>query len=107
MLMCGDLDGLLERVHNEQSFLVFIEALGADFAQERTLTIPSSPTELEQVAGKTAPSIRILKQLPLGQSAVTGAPPILAGSLAMEEERGYPDIIAEDCWNEWQRLRSL
>lgn len=75
MLMCGDLDGLLERVHNEQSFLVFIEALGAEFAQERTLTIPSSPTELEQVAGKTAPSIRFLKQLPLGQSAVTGAPP--------------------------------
>jgi hypothetical protein len=27
-------------------------------------------------------------------------------ALAMEEERGYPDLIAQDCWNEWQRLRS-
>ncbi|MCK3851630.1 hypothetical protein [Pseudomonas sp. W2Jun17] len=26
-------------------------------------------------------------------------------ALAMEQERGYPDIVAEDCWNEWQRLR--
>ena len=28
-----------------------------------------------------------------------------ATALAMEQERGYPDIVAEDCWNEWQRLR--
>lgn len=26
-------------------------------------------------------------------------------ALATEQERGYPDIVAEDCWNEWQRLR--
>ncbi|WP_426132889.1 hypothetical protein [Pseudomonas sp. PWP3-1b2] len=26
-------------------------------------------------------------------------------ALAMEEQRGYPDIVAEDCWNEWQRVR--
>ena len=26
-------------------------------------------------------------------------------ALAMAQERGYPDIVAEDCWNEWQRLR--
>jgi len=29
-----------------------------------------------------------------------------SAALAMEEDRGYPDLIAEDCWNEWQRLRS-
>ncbi|MBD8557522.1 hypothetical protein HBO18_18165 [Pseudomonas lactis] len=28
-----------------------------------------------------------------------------SSALAMEQERGYPDIVAEDCWNEWQRLR--
>ncbi|AUO46137.1 hypothetical protein [Pseudomonas ogarae] len=28
-----------------------------------------------------------------------------ATALAMEQERGYADIVAEDCWNEWQRLR--
>ncbi|WPN50509.1 hypothetical protein QMK52_16450 [Pseudomonas sp. P9_2] len=27
-------------------------------------------------------------------------------ALSMEQERGYPDIVAEDCWNEWQRLRT-
>ena len=26
-------------------------------------------------------------------------------ALAMEHKRGYPDIVAEDCLNEWQRLR--
>ncbi|MBW8130327.1 MULTISPECIES: hypothetical protein [Pseudomonas] len=26
-------------------------------------------------------------------------------ALEMEEQRGYPDIVAEDCWNEWQRVR--
>lgn len=26
-------------------------------------------------------------------------------ALAMEAERGYPDIVAEDCWYEWQRVR--
>ena len=40
-----DLDELLERVTDEQSFIRFIEALGADFASERLLeaTSPSSP----------------------------------------------------------------
>ncbi|MCD5996170.1 hypothetical protein KDX38_21510 [Pseudomonas sp. CDFA 602] len=23
----------------------------------------------------------------------------------MESKRGYPDIVAEDCWNEWQKVR--
>ncbi|MBK3453254.1 MULTISPECIES: hypothetical protein [Pseudomonas] len=26
-------------------------------------------------------------------------------ALDMENERGFRDIVAEDCWNEWQRLR--
>ncbi|WP_223452696.1 MULTISPECIES: hypothetical protein [unclassified Pseudomonas] len=25
-------------------------------------------------------------------------------ALDMENDRGYRDLIAEDCWNEWQRL---
>lgn len=28
-------------------------------------------------------------------------------ALAMEDARGYPDIVAEDCWKEWQRVRLL
>jgi len=43
--MSIDLDELLERVNDEQSFIGFIEALGSDFASERILeeTTPSSP----------------------------------------------------------------
>lgn len=28
-------------------------------------------------------------------------------ALDMENERGFRDLVAEDCWNEWQRLRLL
>jgi len=38
-----DLDELLERVNDEQSFITFIQALGADFARERTMNEPLSP----------------------------------------------------------------
>lgn len=27
-------------------------------------------------------------------------------ALKMQKEIGYPDIIPEDCWNEWQRVRT-
>lgn len=42
--MFVDIDELLERVNDEQSFIGFIESLGADFASERALekTNPSS-----------------------------------------------------------------
>lgn len=42
--MSVDLDELLESVKDEQSFIAFVEALGADFAGERVLeeTKPSS-----------------------------------------------------------------
>lgn len=26
-------------------------------------------------------------------------------TLDMENGRGFRDLVAEDCWNEWQRLR--
>ncbi|MFL1501937.1 hypothetical protein ACI77J_27835 [Pseudomonas sp. O64] len=40
-----DIDELLARVRDEASFILFIEALGADFARERLLeqASPSSP----------------------------------------------------------------
>ncbi|MEO6677997.1 MAG: hypothetical protein ABIO21_11530 [Pseudomonas sp.] len=43
--MSIDLNELLGRVNDEQSFIGFIEALGSDFASERVLeeTTPSSP----------------------------------------------------------------
>lgn len=27
-------------------------------------------------------------------------------ALQMEEKRGYPDIVAEDCWAQWQMARA-
>lgn len=38
--MFADLDELLESVRDEQSFVAFIEALGADFASDRALAEP-------------------------------------------------------------------
>ena len=29
----------------------------------------------------------------------------LSAAFALEDERGYPDIVPEDCWEEWQRVR--
>ncbi|MDX9677937.1 hypothetical protein NQ186_14475 [Pseudomonas zeae] len=45
--MSVDLDELLERVTDEQSFIEFVAALGADFSRERALeeSSPSSPYE--------------------------------------------------------------
>ncbi|MEA3237479.1 hypothetical protein OP492_22750 [Pseudomonas mosselii] len=28
-------------------------------------------------------------------------------AVAMEKERGYEDIVPEECWKEWQRVRSF
>jgi hypothetical protein len=43
--MPSDLDAMLATVHDEQTFLKFIEALGADFEEEREFEAsePSSP----------------------------------------------------------------
>ena len=38
-------------------------------------------------------------------NAVCMAMPASEASL-MEEKRGYSDIVAEDAWNEWQRVRT-
>jgi hypothetical protein len=43
MFAPDDLDELLERVNDEQSFITFIQALGADFTRERTMNEPLSP----------------------------------------------------------------
>jgi hypothetical protein len=46
MIMSVDLDELLERVTDEQSFTEFVAALGADFSRERALeATASSPYE--------------------------------------------------------------
>ncbi|CAM3371072.1 hypothetical protein BZK31_18505 [Pseudomonas floridensis] len=28
-----------------------------------------------------------------------------SAALSMEEKRGYPDIVAENCWEQWQQYR--
>jgi len=38
-------------------------------------------------------------------NCVTTAVPFSV-AMEMEKDRGYADIIAEDCWNEWQRVRT-
>lgn len=38
-------------------------------------------------------------------ATATAIPFSVAG--AMEKERGYEDIVPEECWKEWQRVRSF
>ncbi|WP_311969634.1 hypothetical protein [Pseudomonas baltica] len=30
-----------------------------------------------------------------------------SAAFALEKERGYRDIVPEECWKEWQRIRSF
>ncbi|MDE1165481.1 MAG: hypothetical protein PW845_08835 [Pseudomonas sp.] len=30
----------------------------------------------------------------------------LSAAFALENDRGYRDIVPEECWKEWQRVRS-
>lgn len=43
--------------------------------------------------------------LEIRDNATATAVPISA-AFALEEERGYRDIVPENCWKEWQRVRS-
>lgn len=73
----------------EQLCVVFIPALSV--ALQSTETSKGSPlTEIEVL------NIR-------DQATCVAVP--LGIALDMENERGFRDLVAEDCWNEWQRLR--
>ncbi|MGH8448740.1 hypothetical protein [Pseudomonas sp.] len=73
----------------EQLCVVFIPALSV--ALQSAETSKGSPlTEIE-----------VLK---IRDQATCIAVPLRI-ALDMENERGFRDLVAEDCWNEWQRLR--
>ncbi len=44
--------------------------------------------------------------LEIRNNATTTSVPFSA-AFALEEERGYRDIAPEECWKEWQQVRSL
>ncbi|TVT80131.1 hypothetical protein FPT12_23775 [Pseudomonas sp. H3(2019)] len=73
----------------EQLCLVFIPALSAVLQNAET-NKGSSLTESEA--------------LKIRDSATCVAVPFDV-ALDMERERGFRDLVAEDCWNEWQRTR--
>lgn len=70
--------------------LIFVPALVAllKAAEERKGSPLSEPEVLE-----------------IRDNATAMAVPFSA-AFAMEEERGYRDIVPEECWKEWQRVRS-
>ena len=43
--------------------------------------------------------------LEIRDNATATAVPFSA-AYALEKERGYEDIVPEECWTEWQRVRS-
>lgn len=70
--------------------LVFIPALVAILLNvEKTKGAPLTEPEVIAVRDKAA-----CMAMPASQAA------------ALEAKRGYPDIVAEDAWNEWRRVRT-
>lgn len=70
--------------------LVFMPALIAILLNaEKTKGAPLKEAEVIAVRDKA-----VCMALPASQAA------------QLEEKRGYPDLLAEDVWNEWQRTRT-
>lgn len=69
--------------------LVFIPALVAILLNvEKTKGAPLTEAEVIAVRDKA-----VCMAMPVSQAAL------------LEATRGYPDIVAEDAWNEWRRSR--
>jgi hypothetical protein len=73
----------------EQLCVVFIPALSVALqSAETNKGSPLTETEVLEIR-----DLATCVAVPLGVA------------LDMENERGFRDLVAEDCWNEWQRLR--
>ncbi|MEN5241050.1 MULTISPECIES: hypothetical protein [Pseudomonas] len=72
--MSIDLDELLERVNDEQSFIAFIDALGSDFASQPLLdnVTPLKRDELGVSQWENGSVDTFLEQQLLGQPTVLG-----------------------------------
>ncbi|AZF33000.1 hypothetical protein C4J89_3541 [Pseudomonas sp. R4-35-07] len=73
----------------EQLCVVFIPALSVALqSAETNKGSPLTETEVLEIR-----DLATCVAVPLGVA------------LDMENERGFRDLVAENCWNEWQRLR--
>lgn len=75
---------------DEQLCLVFIPALVAILLKaEKDKGIPLTEDEVLEIRGSsTCMAVKF------------------SDALRMDEERGYPDIVPEDAWNEWRNVRN-
>lgn len=68
--------------------------------------IPALSVALQSAETKKGSPLTESEALKIRDQATCVAVP-LDVALDMENERGFRDLVAEDCWNEWQRLRLL
>lgn len=67
--------------------------------------IPALSVALQNAETNKGSALTETEVLKIRDQATCVAVP-LGVALDMENERGFRDLVAEDCWNEWQRLRS-
>jgi len=66
--------------------------------------VPALITLLEAAEHKKGSALTEAEVIAI-RDAATCIAVTFSTALAMEKERGHEDIVAEDCWNEWQRVR--
>lgn len=67
--------------------------------------IPALVTLLKRAEDRKGSPLSEAEVLEIRDNASAMAVPFSA-ALALEKERGYEDIVPEECWQEWLRVRS-
>lgn len=68
--------------------------------------IPSLVSLLKAAEDRKGAQLSEVEVLEIRDHATATAVPFSA-AFALEKKRGYKDIVPEECWKEWQRIRSL
>lgn len=65
---------------------------------------PALVTLLQAAENRKGSPLTEPEALAIRDEAICVAVPFSA-AFDMDQKRGYQDIVAEDCWNEWQPVR--
>lgn len=67
--------------------------------------VPAFVALLKAVEDRKGSALTEPEVLEIRDNATATAVPFSV-AFTMEEERGYRDIVPEECWKEWQRVRT-
>lgn len=67
--------------------------------------VPALVSQLKAAEDRKGSPLSEDEALEIRDNATAIAVPFSA-AFALETERGFEDIVAEECWEQWQRVRS-